>query len=126
MTALRVIVLALVCAVLTWFAGWWAVLVVALGIGACWGHPHAARLVAVAATIAWFALLCVDAYGGGLGAVGQVVGGVFGAPAIVMLALTLLFVAAGSWSAAAIGTEVSRRLLGVRPVEIPAETIRSE
>lgn len=104
MTVLRVVVLALVFAVLTWFAGWWAVLVVALGIGACWRREDAPRLVAMSAALAWFALLCVDAYGGGLGAVGQVVGGVFGAPAIAMLALTLLFVAAGSWSAAAVGT----------------------
>ena len=118
MTALRVLSLATVCALLTWFVGWWAVPVMSLVAGALWRRSDAARLVALSAAIGWVVLLAVDAYGGALGSVATVVGGVFGAPALVMLGFTLLFVSVGAWSAAALGAELAQRVLQSRRVEI--------
>lgn len=125
MTTLRVLGLATVFALLTWFVGWWAVLVVALVTGAGWPRDDAARLVALAAGIGWIALLTLDAYAGGLGSLATVVGGVFGAPAFAMLGFTLLFVAVGGWSAAAIGAELARRVLASRGVEIAGASARN-
>ena len=107
---MRMVVLAGLCALLTWFAGWWAVLVVAFVAGVLWRHDQSARIVAVSAVLAWSALLVVDTLDGGLGALSHVVSAVFGVPDAVMLAITLVFIALGAWSAATLGVEIARRL----------------
>ena len=79
----------------TWTLGWWAV----PAIGAAWGLlqrgvPRRGRQAAIAAALAWAALLAADAGAGALPRVADVLGGVFGVPGALLLLVTLAFAAA--------------------------------
>jgi hypothetical protein len=105
-------VLTIVAAVLvasTWVAGWWAVPLVAAIVGAVlYTRRGIAGLVALAAVIAWSALILVDGASGRFGALAGAVSGTLHLPAAALLAVTLLFAALLAWSAAVLGVEIGR------------------
>jgi hypothetical protein len=95
----------------TWLAGWWGVVLAALVVGAVHRRrPGIAWLTALAAIVAWGALLLVDAARGRFGALAAAIGGVMRVPAAAVVVVTLLFAALLAWSSAAVGSEVGRRL----------------
>lgn len=102
---------AVVYALATWMAGWWAVPLVAFVAGALWNDARAARCSALAATLGWTALLVDDARAGRISAVGGALAGVMRVSPVVLMCATLVFVAAAAWSAAAIASEL--RMLAV-------------
>lgn len=115
MTILVMFGLAAIMGVLTWVAGWWAVLVAAFVAGAaCHRTRGSAGLVATAAALAWIALLLMNARDGRLGELAMLLGGVFPAPGPALLALTVLFIAIGAWSAAVVGAAAASRVLHMR------------
>lgn len=115
MTVLVMFGLAAIMGILTWMSGWWAVLVAAFVMGAAYhGARGRAGLVATAAAVGWIALLLLDARDGRLGALVTLLGGVFPVPGVVLLVLSLLFIAAGAWSAAVVGAEVASRAMRSR------------
>jgi hypothetical protein len=88
-------------AALTWLVGWWGVLVAALVIGFVFrAEGGGGWRIAVAAALAWAALLAIDAVSGPVGLLGQRLGGVLRVPAVVLVLVTLLFPALLAWSAA--------------------------
>ena len=96
---------------LTWLLGWWAVAlvaaIVAIGFRA---RNVAAWRSALAAAIAWGALLAIDALAGPLATVSSTLGGVMRVPGAVLVLITLAFPALLAWSAATLAAE-SRRLI---------------
>jgi hypothetical protein len=110
-----VLINAVAMAGITWLGGWWAIPVLALCAGrtlrARDGEP---RLVALAAVLAWGALLLVDAAGGRFGELSAVLGGVLGVPAPALVVVTLLFAALLGWSGAVVGCELGRLLMRER------------
>lgn len=107
MIALLVVVAAI--AALTWLVGWWGVPVVAAIAGVLlWRRPAIAWLVALAAVVAWSALMLADATRGRFAALSAAVGGTLRVPASALVAVSLLFAALLAWSAAALGAEVAR------------------
>lgn len=112
MTIVVLFALAVLMATLTWVAGWWAVLVTALLAGAaCHRARGRAGLLASAAALGWAALLLVDARDGRLGVLAALLGGVFSIPGAALVVLTVLFIAAGAWSAAVVGAAVAARAM---------------
>lgn len=110
MRVLTFLLLAVVMALGTAYAGWWAVAV----LGALWGLVAGwrgagrgeAALAAAAAAFAWVVLLAIDAAGGRLGGLGRTFGAVAGLPPALFFALTLAFPALLAWSAAALAGAV--------------------
>lgn len=105
--ALRIVLLALAFAVGTAWLGWWAVPF----LGAAWGviawrTRDAAWSAAMAAVVAWGALLLWTAARGPVGVLAARVGGVLGLPAAALVAVTLLYAAALAWSSATVGRAV--------------------
>jgi hypothetical protein len=103
-SALRVVLLALAFAIATLVLGWWTVPV----IGAAWGlvdreDRAAAMIAASAAVLGWGALLLWDASYAAFGTLARRMGGVFSAPAAVVVIATLLLAAALAWGAAVLG-----------------------
>jgi hypothetical protein len=95
----------------TWLAGWWGVVIAALVVGAGqWQRPGIAWLTALAAIVAWGALLLIDAARGRFGALAAVIGGVMRVPSAAVVVVTLLFAALLAWSSAVVGSEAGRRL----------------
>ena len=87
-------------AALTWLLGWWGVLVGALVIGFVFrAEGGGGWRIAVAAAVAWAALLVIDAVSGPVGLVGATLAGVMRVPAVVLVAVTVLFPAMLAWSA---------------------------
>ncbi len=82
----------------TWIAGWWGVALVA----AAWGWRGQARDAAVAAFVAWAALLAWTASSGALLPFASRLGGIFSLPRWAMVAVTPLFAALLAWGAAAL------------------------
>ena len=102
---------ALAIVALTWLLGWWGVVVAALIAGVVLHRRDgAAWLVALAAALAWAALVAVDAIGGRFSALAASIGGVLHVPAGALLVVTLLFAALLAWSAAVVGSELGRRI----------------
>jgi hypothetical protein len=97
--ALRVLLLAGAVGAATWALGWWGVLLVAVVWGLA-GEPP--RTVALAAFVAWGALLALQAARGPLQPLAERLSGLVGAPAWVALAATPLFAALLAWSAASV------------------------
>jgi hypothetical protein len=105
----RAVSLALAVALLTWLAGWWAVLVVALAAGWLWRAARGrAGTVALGAALGWGALLAMDALSPRFAALGAVLGGVLPLPAIALAIVTLAFAALMGWSGAVIGSALGR------------------
>lgn len=82
----------------TWLAGWWGVGIVALA----WGWRGRARDAAVAALLAWGALLAWQAAAAPLVPFATRLGGIFSLPGWAILVLTPLFAALLAWAAAAL------------------------
>ena len=110
MRILSALILAVVIAAATIVVGWWTVPVAALLWGLVAGRGGrvgaAALTAALAAVLAWGALLAYDAVSGNLGALGRLFGSIAKLPPAVFLVLTLLFPALMAWSAAALGASV--------------------
>ena len=103
------VVTALVVALLTWLVGWWGVVVAALVAGALLHlRRGAAWLVALAAIVAWGALILFNAVGGRFATLSATVAGVMRVPPAVLVIVTLLFGALLAWSAAVLGAELGR------------------
>src|SRR5688572_2168650 len=93
--------LAAVMAALTILIGWWAVPITAALWGAfARGRPGTGRIAALAAALAWGAILAYDALVGPVGALAERLGQVMGVPAVVLPVITLVFPALLAWSAA--------------------------
>ncbi|MBV9878932.1 MAG: hypothetical protein JO180_00470 [Gemmatirosa sp.] len=111
----------------TFLAGWWAVPALALVWGLAAGRlaRRPAASAALAAMVAWAALLVFDAGGGRLGALGDLFGAIAKLPAPVFFALTLAFPALLAWSAAALGASVWPRRAKRRHY-VPASRVLDE
>jgi hypothetical protein len=103
--------LALLMAAGTWFGGWPLVAVVAAGwgVGAA-GRRTAVFTAALAAALAWGALLAYDASAGPLGRLVQLFGPMFHLPGGMIVVLTLAYAALLAASASAL-TRGIRRLM---------------
>jgi hypothetical protein len=107
--ALRLLAAALAVAILTWLAGWWAVVVVALVAGAL---PSRFRLggglMAAAGALGWALLLARHALHPAFATLLQRVGGVLQLPGVALLAVALLYAALLGWSGATVGGAIAR------------------
>lgn len=109
-----VIFVAVAIAALTWVIGWLGVLLAALIVGFVFHREGGGGWrIALAAALAWGALLVVDVASGPFGALSAMLGGVLRLPGAVLVLLTLAFPAALAWSAATVVAEV-RRMLDTR------------
>ena len=109
-----VIFVAVAIAALTWVLGWLGVLIAATIVGFVFHREGGGGWrIALAAALAWGALLLVDAVAGPFGALSAMLGGVLRLPGAVLVLLTLAFPAALAWSAATVVAEV-RRMLATR------------
>jgi hypothetical protein len=106
-----VVCVAAAMAALTWLVGWWGVVLAALIIGFVFPNEGSGGWrIALAAALAWGALLLVDAAGGPLGPLVQQLAAIMRAPAVVLMVATLLFPALLAWSAATVvAVAVQRR-----------------
>lgn len=106
----ELVVLSLLLAAGTWFIGWWMVPVVGGAYGV-WAASRRLTLitVALAAVLAWGALLAFAASAGSMGRLLQVLGGVFRVPGGALMVLSLAYAALLAVSAAAL-TRGLRRL----------------
>jgi hypothetical protein len=90
-------------AALTWLLGWWGVALAAAIIGVVFRQQGGGGWrVAVAAALAWGALLVLDAATGPLGQLSTTLGGVMRVPGSVLVLLTLAFPALLAWSVATV------------------------
>lgn len=112
---MALLVTALAVGALTWWLGWWGVVVAALVAGALLGRRAAAWLVALAAVVAWCALFLIDAMGGRFATLASSIAGVMQVPAPALLLVALLFAALLAWSAAVVGSEIARLVRAPRP-----------
>lgn len=113
MRGIQLWLLAGVMGLATWAGGWSGVPLVAFLWGAMRHQSRPAGAVAaLAACIAWIALLLIAALQGPITLVARMIGGIVGAPAIVPVLVTLLFAAGLGWSASEVGRGVMR--LGLR------------
>ena len=99
---------ALAVAAFTWLCGWWGIVVAALVAGVVLQRRGAAWLVALAAVVAWGALLAADTLGGRFPSLATSIAGVLRVPIVALLVVTLLFGALLAWSAAVVGGEIGR------------------
>lgn len=107
-----VIFVAAAIAALTWVIGWVGVLLAALIVGfVFYREGGGGWRIALAAALAWTALLLADAASGPFGALSAMLGGVLRLPGAVLVLLTLAFPAALAWSAATVVAEVRRMLV---------------
>ena len=112
---LTLAVTALAVAALTWLLGWWGVVVAATVAGAIlWRRRGVSWLVALAAIVAWSALILMDSVRGRFATLASSLGRVMGVPAPMLIAVTLLFAALLAWSAAVLGSEIARTTRGDR------------
>lgn len=82
----------------TWIASWWGLALVA----AAWGWRGRAMDAAIAAFVAWMALLAWVASTGAIRPFAARLGGIFSLPAWAMIVVTPLFAALLAWGAAAV------------------------
>lgn len=82
----------------TWIASWWGLALVA----AVWGWRGRALDAAIAAFVAWVALLAWTASTGALMPFAARLGGIFSVPPWAMVAVTPLFAALLAWGTAAL------------------------
>jgi hypothetical protein len=93
-------------------AGWWTVPVVAFGVGARPGAREGGRRrgpggrAALAAAAGWALLLAREAARGSLWPWAERLAGVFGIPAVALVAVTVAFAALLAWSAATLGAVI--------------------
>ena len=107
--ALRVALLALSFIIGTWVLGWWAVpLFSAIAGVLARTVRHQALAAALAAAVAWSALLGWSASQGSVWSFSHVAGGAMGMPGLALLLVTLVFPAALAWSATAVAQLLAR------------------
>jgi hypothetical protein len=112
---IALLVTALAVAALTWAVGWWGVVLAALLAGAVlWRRRGVAWLVALAAIVAWGALILANAVGGRFPTLASSIGGVMRVPPALLVIVTLLFGALLAWSAAVLGSEIGRATRSTR------------
>jgi hypothetical protein len=100
---------ALGAALLTWLVGWWGVVIAGLIAGAVLSHRRGvAWVVALAAVMAWCALILGNAIGGRFATLASSIAGVMRVPPALLIVVTLLFGALLAWSAAVLGSEIGR------------------
>lgn len=106
---IQLIIVSVLIATLTWFAGWWMVPVIGAAYGA-WAVHRRLTLVtaALAAVLGWGALLAYDASAGPLGRLLQVLGALFRLPGAALVVLTLAYAALLAVSAAALARGLRR------------------
>jgi len=110
---LRLVLLTLAFYLATQLAGWWAVPVTAAVWGALsWGDGLSA---AIAACLAWAALLVRDAAFGPFGDLAATLGLLFHARPALVIALTLIFPMLLAWSAAVLSGAGRSRLTSPPP-----------
>ena len=96
-------------AIATWVIAWWAVVIVALILGASLHDDRrATSRVALAAGIAWGALVAFDAIRGSFSILGETLAGVIHLPVVLLVVVTVLFPTALAWSASTIGAAAAR------------------
>ncbi len=108
---LQVVVLTLLLAAGTWFAGWWFVPLASAAYGAWAANQRAAVLTAMfAGALAWTALLAYDASVGPMGRLTDVLTGALRFPGSTVVMLTVAYAALLGATAAAFARG-ARRLL---------------
>jgi hypothetical protein len=108
---LAVLLLAAAFAIATVVLGWWSVpIVAAAGAVVRRGIPRTVWMAALAAALAWAALLAWLAARGPLGVLATQLAGVMTLPAVVLPLVTVIFPALLAWSAAQLtSVAVARR-----------------
>jgi hypothetical protein len=120
-----VLVVAAAMAALTWLLGWWGVLLAALVVGLVFHREGGGGWrIALAAALAWAALLAVNGAAGSLAVVMTTLGAVLRVPAAALVLLTLAFPALLAWSAATVMAE-GRRLVATNRQESEPEMPRA-
>ncbi|HEY5490315.1 MAG TPA: hypothetical protein VIK25_03890 [Gemmatimonadaceae bacterium] len=109
---IQLIVVSVLMATLTWFAGWWMVPVIGAAYGA-WAARQRLTLVTatLSAVLGWGALLAYDASAGPLGRLLQVLGALFRLPGAALIVLTLAYAALLAVSAAALARSLRRLVM---------------
>lgn len=107
---IRIVLLMLAFTAGTWVFGWWAI----PAIAAVWGliargANGSALTAALAAVLAWGAVLGYDALGGRLGVLLARIAPLFTLPALVLVVVTLVLAALLAWSSAATTGALVRR-----------------
>lgn len=106
---LRVILLALSFGIGTWVLGWWAVpLFAAIAAFLARNVRHQGIAAALAAAVAWGALLAWSATEGSVWAFSRVAGGAMGISGVTLIVLTIAFPAALAWVVTAVTQLLSR------------------
>lgn len=101
-----VLVVALGTALMTWFAGWWGVAIVALVAGfVAASYGATPWRVALGAVEGWSALIVFDAVMGPFARLSKAVGGAMTVPSPLLLVVTLAFAGVLAWSSAALAAE---------------------
>lgn len=106
---MQLVIVSVLFATLTWFAGWWTVPLIGAAYGA-WAFNRRLALVTsmLAAVIGWGALLVYDAAAGPVGRLLQVLSALFRVPGAALVVLTLAFAALLAVSAAALARGLRR------------------
>ena len=107
--ALRVALLALAFGIGTWILGWWAIPVFS-AVAAVFARSvrHQGRAAALAAAVAWAALLGWSAGQGSVWAFSRLAGGAMGVSGFTLTLLTILFPAALAWAATVVTQLIAR------------------
>jgi hypothetical protein len=107
--ALRVALLALSFGIGTWILGWWAVPMFA-AVAAVFARSvrQQGLAAALAAAVAWAALLGWSAAQGSVWAFAGLAGGAMGVSGAMLILLTLLFPAVLAWAATAVTQLIAR------------------
>lgn len=106
---LRVALLTLSFGIGTWILGWWAIpLFAAVAAVLARDVPHQAVAAALAAAIAWGALLAWSAIQGSVWSFARIAGGAMGVSGLLLILMTLAFPAALAWSAASVTRVLTR------------------
>jgi len=125
--AMRLLAAGFGVALLTWLAGWWAVVVVALVAGAL---PARLRLgggpMAAAGALGWAMLLARHVLHPAFATLLERVGGVLQLPGVALLAVALLYAALLGWSGATVGGAIARALRGRERLTEPRSVVQLE
>ena len=122
-SALGFLALVMALALATWVLGWIAVPVLAVVFGAVATRARTPLESLGAASLAWLALLAVQATRGPVGEVARTLGSVVGVPAWVIVLATLLLGASLAWSGAVLGREIGRAARAWRHTPAQAEPL---
>ena len=107
--ALRVLLLALSFAMGTWILGWWSVPLFAAIAGVMARQVrHQGTAAALAAAIAWAALLGWSSTKGSVWELSRIAGGAMGISGAALILVTLLFPAALAWLATVVVQLIAR------------------